>query len=855
MGRTCRRTDCVAKPLSGLFERFGSLVGSCPLYFLVIPLILSVVLGGGFTFLKDREDNDFERQFTPRKGPSKATRAFLREHFPDNDSMFSEDRLYDKGSFASLIAVSTSSSNILANPAFEDIVRLNNRILNITVLNGSVGFSELCAKARGECVSNVLLEVIGSSETDQSTITFPVQTHGSGSVFLGSVLGGVIAEANGSVTSAQAVKLLYHLDNKANTADASKAWLGAFKRLLSEETDGKHIDVSYYTSKSKQEEIDSHTTDGFPLFLITYACAITFSVISCLRLDNVRNKVWVAVFGVLSTGLAVLSSFGLLLYIGVPFVITVANSPFLILGIGLNNMFVMVSDWQHTNVKDPVPKRMAHSYKEAVMSITITALTDVFKFSVGVASDFPSVQAFSLYASVSIVFCFIYTITLFGAFLALNGRREASNRHWLTCKKVSSDHSDDYSAVYNICCVGGDYDKNTGAEKKTPASNFFKDYYGPFLIKPCVKAVVIFLYVVYLAASIYGCLHVQQGIELYDLASDNSHVIRFNRKDRQYISDYGPSVMVIVNEEFPYWDKTKRHQLQGCIEDFKKLQFVDEDISTSWLDSYLSYGRETHLNLDDKDVFLKNLSRFFDSFPFLQQDVNLTGDAIRASRFFIQTVDIANSSMEIHMFTGLKTTAGRCRAASLSVYNQKFIFYDQYDVVVSTTIKNVFVITAGMLVVSLLLIPDLLCALWLTCSIGSVTAGVTGFMALWDVTLDSISMIVFTLCIGFTVDFSAHVSHAFASSERTSPNDKAVDALSSLGYPILQGAVSTILGVSVLATSQFHTFRTFFKIFFLVMFIGMLHGLIFIPVFLTQLTCGSDKSKDEGKDKSWQISK
>ncbi len=50
------------------------------------------------------------------------------------------------------------------------------------------------------------------------------------------------------------------------------------------------------------------------------------------RFDNVRNKVWVAVFGVLSSGLAVFSSFGLLLYIGVPFVITVANSPFLILG-------------------------------------------------------------------------------------------------------------------------------------------------------------------------------------------------------------------------------------------------------------------------------------------------------------------------------------------------------------------------------------------------------------------------------------------------------------------------------------------------------------------------------------------
>lgn len=41
---------------------------------------------------------------------------------------------------------------------------------------------------------------------------------------------------------------------------------------------------------------------------------------------------WVATFGVLSAGMAVLSSFGLLLYCGMPFAMTVATAPFLILG-------------------------------------------------------------------------------------------------------------------------------------------------------------------------------------------------------------------------------------------------------------------------------------------------------------------------------------------------------------------------------------------------------------------------------------------------------------------------------------------------------------------------------------------
>lgn len=50
-----------------------------------------------------------------------------------------------------------------------------------------------------------------------------------------------------------------------------------------------------------------------------------------------RNKVWVSFLGVTSTGLAVLSGFGLLLLMNVPFVITVASSPFLVLGKSICN--------------------------------------------------------------------------------------------------------------------------------------------------------------------------------------------------------------------------------------------------------------------------------------------------------------------------------------------------------------------------------------------------------------------------------------------------------------------------------------------------------------------------------------
>lgn len=196
--------------------------------------------------------------------------------------------------------------------------------------------------------------------------------------------------------------------------------------------------------------------------------------------------------------------------------------------------------------------------------------------------------------------------------------------------------------------------------------------------------------------------------------------------------------------------------------------------------------------------------------------------------------------MEIMMFHELRDTAQNCSATKLLVFHPLFIYLDQYSVIVTGTIQNVGFTTAVMLVVSLLLIPNPLCSLWVSSPLAWSSPG---FMELWGVNLDSISMIILVVCIGFTVDFSAHISYAFVSSKKSTANKRVIDALFSLGYPVLQGAASTITGVLVLAASKNHIFRTFFKIMFLVMLFGLAHSIIFIPVFLTLLSCSSTNAK------------
>lgn len=89
----------------------------------------------------------------------------------------------------------------------------------------------------------------------------------------------------------------------------------------------------------------------------------------------------------------------------------------------------MLAAWRRTSVKLSVPERMGHMMSEAAVSITITSLTDMISFWMGVFSPFPSVRIFCIYSALAVAFTYLWHITFFAGCMAVFGYFEHRNLH------------------------------------------------------------------------------------------------------------------------------------------------------------------------------------------------------------------------------------------------------------------------------------------------------------------------------------------------------------------------------------------------------------------------------------------
>ena len=145
------------------------------------------------------------------------------------------------------------------------------------------------------------------------------------------------------------------------------------------------------------------------------------------------------------------------------------------------------------------------------------------------------------------------------------------------------------------------------------------------------------------------------------------------------------------------------------------------------------------------------------------------------------------------------------------------------------TLQTVGMAVAMVFSVTTIFMPHSFLLLYVTMTAAMFTSGVFGVLYYLDLTLSAITMIYIIMSIGFSVDFAAHICHGYIS-DGENRNERMKSGIIRSTAPVFHGAISSLLGVVILAFAKCYIFYSFFQVVSLVITFGILHALFLLPV-------------------------
>ncbi|XP_067135741.1 patched domain-containing protein 3-like [Centruroides vittatus] len=839
--------DCVNRFISAKFRILGFCVGRHPLLFIFVPTIFVCLLSIGFTRLV--LTNDTEYLLCPTNGRSIDDRRVAETLFPPDENNFDIIKMMRFGRMGMILMEAKDGGSMLREDYIREIRDIDNVIQNITVVshNETYIYKDLCLKSDNKCIDNFVLSVVGKIhdlKAKKIHMSFPYDTTVESNKISFPVInfGGVTTDKKNHIIEAKAIRLMYLLKYTSDRWNKiSLKWENEFLKTVSD-LQSERFNFYKFVGSTFDSEFHKNTEMILPLIFFVAPLMAAFAVVTSMTMDWVTSKPWIGVAGCVCPTVAVIGAFGLLLLCGAEYIDLNISIPFLLLGIGLDDSFVLLAAWRRTDPNDRVEKRISDAYSEAAISITITSLTNVVSFSIGMTTPYKVVQIYSLYASISVLFDYIFQVTLFGGILALSGFREKNKLHSLFCIGVNPMKT--YKNALHRFLHVGLIKETTNLEQSNIFLKVYRDFIGKALTFPAVKIITIMAFVTYLSGGIYCLRFLKQGFDYRNAISINSYGYDFITKHYEYFVQYPHGVQIIINKTLDYSDPQVQKDVLGIVDKFANApHMAGTSLEDSWLKFYLASLNDTKFwfsyrgyDMNKSEDFIKGFINVFLKLPYYRRyrnDVvfNKNMTQIVATRFLVATKDINDFDLERQMLSKLWEIAESCKYP-VHVHNYWFVILNQHIKIKESSIQAILIASLTVTVIFFFFIPHVICTICVALSIASILIGVIGYMSLLGVQLDTVAMLILIMATGLSVDYAAHISTAYVISKNKTPNEKIIRSLEVAGHPIFQGCITSVVAVAIFGLAPSQAFVILFKIISLTMIFAFLHGIFFLPVML-----------------------
>lgn len=713
------------------------------------------------------------------------------------------------------------------------------------------------------------------------------------------------------VANAQALTVTWVIKNPPEGSDARDMvidWENKLRdRLLEVQDEAKQrgLRLSLNTEISLEQELNKSTNTDAKIVVISY---LVMFIYACMALGTpfkhifrnpalllVESKVSLGLLGILIVLMSIAASIGFFSWVGLKATLIIVEViPFIVLAVGVDNIFLIVHELERVNLSCPdrmVEERVARALGRMGPSILFSALTETVAFALGAAVGMPAVRNFAAYAAGAVFINALLQMTMFVSFLALNQIRVEDRRcelfPWWQVKRarIYSNGNNSYVGSGHVSEI----------EEESILQVFIKNTYAPSLLLKRVKMGVIAVFLGVFAVALALMPMMEIGLDQRVAIPDGSYLIPYFNDLYDYM-ETGPPVYFVTRGV----DMAHREQQQAVCSRYTTCQRLSltqtlelerqrprvsyiASPTASWMDDFFLWlnpvyeqccvedgetcfaGRKPAWNttlhgMPENEEFIHYLHKFLSS-P--ADDVcplggmAAYGDAvaineeekrIEASHFRTAHTPLRSQADFINAYSAARRIASEITERTgqdVFPYSVFYIFFDQYLSIVPLTAGLLSAVVGIIFVVASVLLGSLATSAVLTVTVTMSVVDIMGAMAVFGVSLNAVSLVNLIICVGISVEFCAHIARAFMFPSRTvmesnnttlrGRDARVWTSLVNVGGSVFSGiTVTKLLGVCVLAFTRSKIFEIYyFRVWLALVVFAALHALVFLPVALS----------------------
>ncbi|CAI4229885.1 unnamed protein product [Auanema sp. JU1783] len=691
-----------------------------------------------------------------------------------------------------------------------------------------------------------------------------------------------------NIKSIKMITLQFRAEHKAGWEEEDvKRWEMQLVDVFEKRYQSSKLKIYAYSQSYVEEEMVRGGIIMLPYlvvgFVIMCLCSIASVMIRALYMHQQNfYKIILAVMACLTPLLACATALAIMFLAGTRFASILCVIPFLVLSIGVDSSYLMIHEWQRVTKhikesprkKDSVGHRMSEVLSEVGPAILISCLTNMFADAVGSFTSSPEITLLCTGNMVSMCFAFLYQMTFYAGLMSIVGRYEIG-------AEVVERSTMEVNIAENRVNIARHHRPLTRQPSKfhettKPIISKFMQRYVDFMTTVPVYVGVVLVYLGYVIFSIYGITTLNIQLTADKLFALDSPLLELDKLRVNYQVPHYSMATIFVNTPGNLSDPQRLNRMNEFVADMERLngtwgkswgvsgtRYFARDFQTfeksftddsDYDEDEDDSSNKTAIAASDDDswptLFIESQLQYFLKWPeydFWEGFVKLkngTEDHLVLEKFFF-TAGFHGENLKIWSNRGVmlqewRKVVDKYPDFGASVFHEDGVYLDLIDNMATDTWQSVLGTLVCMAFVCFIFLNNMFTVAIASLSVLSICAGILGILSWWHVDLDPITMAAMIISIGFSVDIPAHVSYHYYQASLSShptarPADNLANCLSSVAFPAVQAALSTMLCVCSLLFVNIYMAEVFVKTMVLCVILCNLHGLLFLPAILIML--------------------